>query len=144
MSDRFVGKYFNTIDQKNRIIVPSKHRDLLKGKCFVSKGMDKCLNIYTVERWEAQMEKLDSLPQSDKRIRAFIRNLSGNAIECNIDSQGRIVITDELKEYAGIDKDLVTIGANKVIEVWDRDSYSNSVDNDYSEEDIAEALAGLY
>ena len=48
MSDRFVGKYFNTIDQKNRIIVPSKHRDLLKGKCFVSKGMDKCLNIYTV------------------------------------------------------------------------------------------------
>ncbi|MBK5253467.1 MAG: division/cell wall cluster transcriptional repressor MraZ [Peptostreptococcaceae bacterium] len=144
MSERFVGKYYNSIDQKNRIIVPSKHRELLKGKCFVAKGLDKCLNIYTVERWEAQMEKLDSLPQSDKRIRAFIRSLSGNAVECNIDSQGRIVITDDLMEYAGITKELVTIGSNKVIEIWDRNLFNEVNDNAYSEEEIAEALNGLY
>lgn len=125
----FMGTTHNSIDEKNRVIVPSKLRAELGARCVLTKGLDTCLNIYTMTDWDRQMEKITRLPESDPKVRAFIRHFCGNAVECELDKQGRIVIPQELKDYAGIDKDLVTIGAMTKIELWSRDIWS-APDND--------------
>ncbi len=121
----FMGTYYNSIDAKNRMIVPSKHRDQLGGRCVLTKGLDECLYIYTMDEWERQMDKIAELPESDPEIRAFIRHFCSNATDLEFDKQGRIVIPTELKDYAGIDKDLVTMGAMKKIEVWSREKWED-------------------
>lgn len=137
----FMGTYYNSIDSKNRMIVPSKHRDRLGGRCVLTRGLDTCLYIYTAEDWELQMDKIAELPESDPDVRAFIRHFCANAVECELDSQGRIVIPAELKSYAEIDKELVTMGAMKKIEVWAREVW-DSPENDgkMETEDFSAAL----
>lgn len=137
----FMGTTHNSIDNKNRVIVPAKMRAELGTRCILTKGLDICLNIYTMADWEKQMEKVMQLPESDPKVRAFIRHFCGNAVECELDKQGRIVIPQELKEYAGIDKELVTIGAMKKIELWGRDTWA-APEND-SRMDTKEFSAAL-
>ena len=96
----FMGTYYNSIDAKNRMIVPSKHRDNLGGRCVLTKGLDTCLYIYTMDDWEKQLARIEQLPESDPRIRAFIRSFFGDATECEFDKQGRIVIPAALIDYA--------------------------------------------
>ena len=117
----FMGTYYNSIDAKNRVIVPSKHRDNLGGRCVLTKGLDTCLYIYTMDDWEKQMAKIAELPESDPEIRAFIRSFFGSATECEFDKQGRIVIPATLIDYAQIKKELVTVGAMKKIEIWSKE-----------------------
>lgn len=117
----FMGTYYNSIDDKNRMIVPLKYREQLGGRCVLTKGLDRCLYIYSEEEWERQMEKIEALPESDPKIRAFIRHFCANAAECGFDKQGRTVVPAELKEYAGIRRELVTMGAMRKIEVWSRE-----------------------
>ncbi len=117
----FMGTYYNSIDSKNRLIVPSKHRDQLAGKCVLTKGLDTCLYIYSIKDWEKQMDKIAELPESDPKIRAFIRHFCANATECEFDKQGRIVIPQPLIDYAHINKELVTMGAMKKVEVWSKE-----------------------
>lgn len=137
----FMGTYYNSIDSKNRMIVPSKHRDHLGGRCILTKGLDTCLYIYTTEDWERQMEKIAELPESDPDVRAFIRHFCANAAECEFDSQGRIVIPAELKSYAKISKELVTMGAMKKIEVWAREVWESPENDKRMEtEDFSAAL----
>ena len=116
----FMGTTYNSIDDKNRMIVPSRFRNELGKSCVLTKGLDRCLYIYTMEDWQKQMEKIDKLPESDPKVRTFIRHYLGNAAECEFDKQGRIVIPQELKSYAGVEKELVTIGAKSKIEVWSK------------------------
>lgn len=137
----FMGTFYNSIDSKNRMIVPQKHREQLGGRCVLTKGLDQCLYIYSMEDWEKQMEKISQLPESDPKIRAFIRHYCANATECEFDKQGRTVIPAELRAYAGIDKELVTMGAMSKIEVWSKDVWDKP-DNDskMDTEDFADAL----
>lgn len=125
----FMGTTYNSIDDKNRLIVPSRLRTELGNRCVLTKGLDSCLNIYTMADWEKQMEKVSRLPEADPKVRAFIRHFCGNAVECELDKQGRIVIPQELKDYAEIDRDLVTMGAMSKIEIWSRNLW-DSPDND--------------
>ena len=133
----FMGKYYNSIDAKNRMIVPSKHRDQLGGRCILTKGMDNCLYIYPLTEWEKVVEKVSALPQTDKNVRKYIRDVFANAEECEIDKQGRILIPAELKKRVFIDKELVTMGAMSRIEIWskevweDPDSYPCEEDEDF-------------
>ena len=133
----FMGTTNNSIDDKNRMIVPAKLRGGLGNRCILTKGLDRCLYIYTAEAWDAQMEKIAKLPESDPKVRAFIRHFCANAEECELDKQGRIVIPQELKAYAQIEKELVTMGAMSRIEIWskevwdDPDSYPCEEDNDF-------------
>ena len=137
----FMGTSNNSIDEKNRMIVPSKLRAELGARCILTKGLDKCLYIYATEDWDKQMEKIARLPESDPKVRAFIRHFCANACECEFDKQGRIIIPQELKVYAGIEKDLVTMGAMSKIEIWSREVW-NAPDNDskMEKEDFAQAL----
>lgn len=124
-----MGTVYNSIDEKNRMIVPSKMRAGLGERCVLTKGLDKCLYIYTIESWQKQMEKISKLPESDPNVRMFIRHFCANAAECEFDKQGRIVIPQELKAYAGIVKELVTMGAMTKIEIWSREIW-DAPDND--------------
>ncbi|MBR1989126.1 MAG: division/cell wall cluster transcriptional repressor MraZ [Firmicutes bacterium] len=137
----FMGTSNNSIDEKNRMIVPAKLRAELGARCILTKGLDQCLYIYTTEDWDKQMEKIARLPESDPKVRAFIRHFCANACECEFDKQGRIIIPQELKTYAGIEKDLVTMGAMTKIEIWSREVW-NAPDNDSKMEraDFAQAL----
>ncbi|MCI9475140.1 division/cell wall cluster transcriptional repressor MraZ [Anaerovoracaceae bacterium 41-7] len=138
----FMGTFNNSIDAKNRMIVPSKHRDQLGGRCVLTKGMDKCLYIYSMNEWDKQMDKIEALPESDPKVRAFIRHFCANAVDCEFDKQGRIVIPAELKEYAGIDKELVTMGAMRKIEVWSKEVWdAPDNENKMDSEEFAESLA---
>ena len=138
----FMGTTYNSIDEKNRMIVPSKLRSGLGNRCILTKGLDKCLYIYTAQDWEAQMEKIAKLPESDPKVRAFIRHFCANAAECEFDKQGRIVIPPVLKAYANIEKELVTMGAMSKIEVWSKDVWeSPENDSKMDSTDFANALA---
>lgn len=138
----FMGTTYNSIDEKNRMIVPAKLRAELGNRCILTKGLDKCLYIYTSKDWEAQMEKISKLPESDPKVRAFIRHFCANASECEFDKQGRVIIPPELKNYACIEKELVTMGAMSKIEVWSRDIWdAPDNENKMETEDFANALA---
>jgi MraZ protein len=140
----FVGKYYNSIDSKSRLIVPAKFRDELRGKCVLAKALDKCLTIYTMEEWQIFADELDKLPKSNPEARVIKRHFNASAAECDIDKQGRLTIPQELKAYAGIEKDLVTVGSNKVIEVWSKEYWDDQLDPDSGELiDASEAAKGL-
>lgn len=139
-SEMFMGTYYNSIDSKNRLIVPSKHRNRLAGKCVLTKGLDMCLYIYSMEEWDKLTDKISELPESDPKVRKYIREHYANAVECEFDRQGRIVIPQQLIEYARIEKELVTMGAMKKIEIWSKEVW-DSPKNDEKDEDFSEALA---
>ncbi len=124
----FIGKYYNSIDAKNRMIVPQKHRNELGAGCIITRGFDKCLYIYKVEDWEKQAEKFDQLPEADPKVRDFIESFFGNAQDCEFDSQGRIIIPNHLKEFAEIKKELVTLGARKRIDVYAKEVFEKPKD----------------
>ena len=114
----FTGTYQNSIDSKNRMIIPSRYRDQLGGHCMLTRGFDRCLYIYSMEDYEVLVDKIRKLPQSDRDVRKFIREFFSNTEECHLDSQGRILIPQHLRDYAGINKNLVTKGALDKIEIW--------------------------
>ena len=114
----FTGTYQNSIDSKNRMIIPSKYREQLGGRCMLTRGFDRCLYIYSMEDWEILVEKIAALKQSDRDIRKFIREFFSNTEECHLDAQGRVLIPQHLREYANINKDLITKGAMDKIEIW--------------------------
>ena len=122
----FHGTYRNSIDSKNRMIVPSKFRDQLGGRCMLTKGFDECLYIYTMDAYEEMADRISKLPQSDADFREFIRDFFGNSEICDLDSQGRILIPHHLREYAHISKDLVTMGAMDKVEIWSADERTDA------------------
>ncbi len=140
----FVGKYTNSIDAKSRLIVPARFREELRGRCVLAKALDRCLTIYTMEEWEKFANKLDELPGGREDIRRLKRHFNSSAAECDIDKQGRMTIPQELREYAGITRDLVTIGSNRTIEVWSKENWDAELNPDTGELlDVAEIAEGL-
>ncbi|NLD19303.1 MAG: division/cell wall cluster transcriptional repressor MraZ [Clostridiales bacterium] len=140
----FVGTYYNSIDSKARLIIPAKFRDELGGRCIIAKSLDRCLTIYTNKEWEKLVEKLDELPTGNPNARKLKRYFNSSANLCDVDKQGRLTIPQELREYAGIEKDLITIGSNKTIEVWSKEQWKDELDPETGElmnaSDVAESL----
>ncbi len=125
----FAGKYNNSLDTKNRIIIPSKFRKELGERCFLSKGLDGCLDIYTVSEWEKFMNKLLSLKTSDKDARKVIRYFNANTIDCEVDKQGRMRIPEEFRDYANISKEVITLGVIHKLEIWNEEKFDEINDN---------------
>ncbi len=141
----FVGKYNNSIDGKSRMIVPAKFREELGGSIVIAKSLDRCLTIYPREQWVRFVEeKLSVLPMGSENARKLRRHFYSSAAECEVDKQGRLTIPQELKEYASIDKELVTIGSEMTIEVWSRENWDKELDPDTGElmsaSDLAESM----
>lgn len=130
----FVGKYYNSIDSKTRVIVPAKFRHELGDKCVVAKSLDDCLTLYPYEQWQKFVEeKLEILPNSNPNARKLKRHFLSSAAECDVDKQGRLKIPQELADYAGMEKELVTIGSNRIIEIWSRERWHDELDEDTGE-----------
>ncbi len=140
----FYGEYQHTIDPKGRAIVPSKFREGLGDKFILTKGLDGCLFAYSSEEWTSLENKLKSLPFTDKDVRAFIRFFFSGATECEVDKQGRILIPQNLREYAALEKDIYIIGVSSRVEIWKKAAWEayNSDDN-ISADKIAEKMALL-
>lgn len=136
-----MGEYHHNIDDKGRLIIPSKFRYELGEKFIVTRGLDKCLFIYASTEWDKIVNKLKSLPFTNKDARNFTRFFLSGAAECEFDRQGRINITSPLVSYADLTKECVIIGANDRLEIWAKESWDEFLSkNEDSLADIAENL----
>lgn len=125
----FMGEYNHTIDAKGRIIVPSKFREALGEHFVVTLGLDGCLFVYPNEEWEHFVTGLKNLP-GNKEARQLQRYFMAGAADCEVDKQGRILIPNNLREQAGLDKDIVFVGVLSKIEIWSKERWeSNSYEN---------------
>ncbi|MDP1853372.1 MAG: division/cell wall cluster transcriptional repressor MraZ [Candidatus Omnitrophota bacterium] len=120
----FYGEYQHTIDRKGRIILPSKFREVAKSnfieKFFVTRGLDKCLFMFAEDEWKNQEQKFKSMPFTKQEARRFNRLYFSGAVEMAADKQGRILLPQYLKDFAGIKRDIVIIGVANRIEIWDK------------------------
>ncbi len=139
----FIGEYQNSIDDKGRVIIPAKFREELGFRFILTKGLDRCLVIYSMEEWERFMQKLATLPKASKDARAFIRFLTGAAVECELDKQGRLVIPQALRAYAQIEKDLITTGNMDNVEIWSREVLEQYRTDNLCDDEIAAKMAEL-
>ena len=137
----FMGEYHHNIDEKGRLIMPAKFRNDLKDKFIITRGLEKCLYVYSLEDWNKLVSKLNTLPFTKKDARIFIRSFFSGAAQIEVDRQGRINITSPLIDNAGLTKECVIIGANDRIEIWSKDEWDKFLDvNSEKLEDIAENL----
>ncbi len=136
-----MGEFHHSIDDKGRLIIPSKFRYDLGEKFIVTRGLDKCLFVYSEKEWNKVIAKLKNLPFTKQDARKFMRFFLSGATECEFDKQGRINITSPLVSYADLKKDCVIIGVNDRLEIWSKEGWSNFLsDNENDLSDIAENL----
>jgi MraZ protein len=141
----FYGEYEHIIDKKGRLIIPSKFRDSFKEydvhRLYITRGLDKCLFIFTESEWKSQESKFKSVSFTKSESRKFNRIYFAGATEIECDKQGRILIPKYLKDYALIKRDVMIIGVANRIEIWSKDawtSYYGSAKESF--EEIAEKL----
>ena len=138
----FMGEYNHTVDEKGRLIIPSKFREELGDEFVVTKGLDGCLFVYDESEWERLEDKLKALPLTNRDARAFARFMLAGAAKVEPDKQGRILLPQVLRTFADLNKDVVLIGVASRIEIWNKDKWdAASMDNDMDE--IAEKMADL-
>ena len=137
-----MGEYHHSIDEKNRLIIPSKYRNELGEKFVITRGLDKCLFVYSLKEWENIVNKLRTLPFTKKDSRDFTRFFLSGATECVLDKSGRVCITSPLVRYADLKRDCVIIGANDRLENWNKDNWENFLNN--NEENFANIAENLF
>lgn len=138
----FMSEYNHTVDTKGRLIVPSKFREQLGDEFVVTKGMDGCLFVYANDDWAAFEQKLTSLPLINKEARKFARFFLAGAAQVEVDKQGRILLPANLRQFAGLEKDVVLVGVGSRIEIWSRENWEN-MDADSDMDDIAATMESL-
>ena len=121
----FTGEYQHTLDGKGRVIIPSKLREGLGDRFVITRGLDQCLFVYPNSEWVRLEQKLKQLPFTKSDSRAFTRLFFSGAMEVEADKQGRILIPNNLREYAGIEKEVMFIGVSNRVEVWSEESWKN-------------------
>lgn len=128
----FSGTYKHSVDSKNRLFIPAKFRELLGNEFMVTKNIDGCLDVITAEARDAIAEKLSVLPKTQTaKIKRFLFSGAG---DCTPDSQGRIVLPQQLLEYASIEKNVLIVGASDHIEIWNEELYEQNIACDTNEE----------
>ncbi len=139
-----MGEFQHTVDSKGRLAIPSKFREELGESFVITRGLDGCIFVYPMNEWSNMEGKLKSLPLTKADARAFVRFFFSGATECEVDKQGRILLPQNLREHAKIDKEVVIIGVSTRVEVWAKErwrDYSNEAGESF--EDIAEKIVDL-
>ncbi|MBI3120411.1 MAG: division/cell wall cluster transcriptional repressor MraZ [Candidatus Kerfeldbacteria bacterium] len=140
----FIGEYAHNLDDKGRIAIPTKFRKELHKGAVITRGLDRCLFLYTLDEWKRMAEKLASLPISKANTRAFARLMLSGAMDVQLDKQGRIVVPPYLSRYASFKRKIVITGLYKRLELWDEDQWEHYKGTTEKESvDIAEALSEL-
>ena len=138
----FMGRYNHTIDPKGRLSIPSKYREILGDEFVVSRGMDGCLFVYADEEWKVFEAKLASLPLINQEARQFARFFLSGAQYVTVDKQGRILMPQDLREFAGLEKAVVLAGTGSRIEIWSLEKWNaNSSQVDINA--ISQNMVGL-
>ena len=134
------GEYFHTLDAKGRLAVPSRLRDELGSVFYVTLSMDRCLSAYSAESWQSFSDKVDAMPFVKQRK---MRPLFAFAARCEVDSAGRILLPQNLREYAGLKKDVTVVGCNNHAELWDSETWQQQHELEMTPENIAAVMEEL-
>lgn len=119
----FIGEYQHTIDEKGRMALPAKFRSTLTKGAVVTKGLDNCLFVYTQSEWQKLVEKLAALPLAKQKSRALARLMLAGAVDVEIDKQGRVLIPEFLRRFAGLKKNAIIAGLYSRLEIWDEGAW---------------------
>ena len=129
----FTGEYRHAVDDKGRIAVPSRFRAQLAGNVVVARWMDSCLAIFPVAAWEELAAKLAGLPMTDPNARLLQRQLFAGAFETELDRQGRVLIPNQLRSFAGLDGQVVLVGIGEGIEIWNAAGWQKAREEEEAE-----------
>ncbi|MBT4120705.1 MAG: division/cell wall cluster transcriptional repressor MraZ [Candidatus Magasanikbacteria bacterium] len=140
----FIGEYSHNLDEKGRLAVPKKFRaDLSKG-AVVTRGLDNCLFLYTKIEWKKLADKLATLPFSQAKARAFARLMLAGAMDVGVDKQGRVMLPEYLRSFAGLKKQVVVAGLYNRLELWDQKNWeAYKTKSEKESENIAEDMFEL-
>ena len=119
----FLGEHKHIVDVKGRVVMPSRFRPELERGLVVTKGQDRCLAVFPIERFNQEVDRLNRLPRTDRRTRNFARSLYSGASDLPLDAQGRLPIPAALRSYAGLQRDVVVCGVGDRVEIWDAETY---------------------
>ncbi len=137
----FMGEFEHSLDSKGRLIIPSKFRDQLDSNFVVTRGLDGCLFVYPLSEWRLVEEKLSQLPSNKKNNRAFVRFMFADAVQCDFDKQGRIIIPKKLRLHAELQKECVLVGVSNRVEIWNKARWEETIEEtEENFDDIAENL----
>jgi len=138
----FLGEYQHSVDDKGRLVMPSKFRHRLADGVVITKGQEHCLYVFPVDQWETEVERVNRLPRTNRRNRNYARSFFGSASDQALDRQGRLQLPPTLRSYARLEKDVVIVGVADRLEIWDTGEWSalsEVADELYA--DIEEALS---
>ncbi len=137
----FLGQYQHTLDEKGRVVMPSKFRDGLSRGLVITKGQERCLYVFPIEAWDHEVERVRRLPRTNRRARNFSRSFFAGASDQTLDGQGRIAVPTALRDYAGLERDATVVGVADRIEIWATDAWERmSVEADDYYAEIEETL----
>jgi MraZ protein len=123
----FRGEYHNIVDGKGRLSIPAKFRETLssehEGSLVITRGLDPCLWLYPGDTWKRNEEQLAKLNPFDSKARALVRGFLSCSVECELDKQGRVVLSPVLRKAVGIEREVVVVGLLNRVEIWDRATY---------------------
>ena len=148
----FRGSSFHTIDEKGRVIIPARFRDIIRacggagGDGLMVSRMDSCLFAYTYEEWSKIENRIMAMAEKSDYIRRFRRVFIGGAFDCSCDKQGRILIPPSLRQYSAIEKEIVLVGVLDHFEIWSRNSWEAEnldMEEDMKEEEVRNEIAKL-
>ena len=126
------GKYKHSLDTKNRLIIPSRLKEQLGDTVTILRGSDRCLTVYSAEEWEKYAQKISELPKT--QVRALTRYLYSNSLEVKPDAQGRVMLPEEMLQYANITKNIITVGCGKYVEIWSEEVWEEQQLDDEPED----------
>jgi len=139
-----IGQYEHTIDSKKRLALPAKFRGELGDKVIITRGVDGCLFVYTEQEWQTASQKWSALTLTQTEARSFARMMLAGAMEVGLDKLGRILVPDYLKEYAGLNKNVVICGLSNRLEIWDADKWETyKQEAEKGVDEIVSKLGGL-
>ncbi len=140
----FLGEYEHSVDTKGRIAVPAKFRNQLEGGLVVTRGFERCLQVYPMEQWQTLSERVSSLSLGAAEARQLRRLLFSSAFDTEVDKQGRIVLPSGLREYAGIGEMAVVAGMNTYFEIWSQTDWEAAMATlDNADPNIAAQMAEI-
>ena len=140
----FLGSHNHNLDTKGRVAVPARFRDELASGLVLTRGFDRCIALYPMTAWESLAARIEELSFADADVRQFRRMVFSEAVDVQLDGQGRILIPAALRSFAGIDRETVIIGVHSSVEIWSPDRWAETSGKlDSSSDDIAARLAGM-
>lgn len=140
----FIGEYNHNLDDKGRLAIPAKFRNILKRGAVVTKGLDNCLFLYSKEQFEKIAQKFAALPLSQAKARAFARHMLAGAMDVEFDNQGRITLPEYLRSFSGLKKSIIIAGLYNHLEIWNESSWKKyKAESEKNSNAIAEELGDL-